>query len=188
MLHCPKEYSATHCCALQLGEVVAGDIKKDGERSRQEKHNQSRWINWFHVMGWRTSPCKEDLVPKVKGCCIQNQPALDGFRHNYEVESGKSRRGTSKVTRERQQRNLTTNSREKTRCHEGGDTRAPVVTAVAEHTMTRSGWIMRESAHLGVYIQTQQGHETVLLCFTDNVLLESCLWLCPRVGSKQLLI
>lgn len=46
---------------------------------------------------------------------------------------------------------------------------------------------MRQSAHLRVDIQTQQGHETVLLCFTDNVLLESCLWLCPRVGSKQLL-
>lgn len=69
----------------------------------------------------------------------------------------------------------------------GEDARAPVVTAVTKHTMTRSGWIMRESAHLRVYIQTQQGHETVLLCFTDNVLLESCLWLCPRVVQNNYL-
>lgn len=56
----------------------------------------------------------------MKGRRIQSHPALDDFRSNYEVEPGKSRRGNSKATRESQQRNATTKSREKMQCHEGG--------------------------------------------------------------------
>lgn len=167
--------------------MVTGGTKKDGERSRQDKHGQSRWINWFHVTGWRISTCKEEMMFKMKGRRIQSHPALDDVRSNYKSNLGRAGERTARPP-EKASRGMWQQSLErKCSAMKGEDTWAPVVTAVTKHTMTRSGWIMRESAHLRVYIQTQQGHETVLLCFTDNMLLESCLWLCPKVGSKQLL-
>lgn len=68
------------------------------EKSRQENHGQSWWINWFCTMGWGASTCKEPMA-KVKVCYTQSQPALDDFRRNDEGEPGKSQRGNSKATR-----------------------------------------------------------------------------------------